>query len=809
MIRLFRASAFLLIPAALIILFPMDFDSARPLITFPASQFEPWFQKATGPAFNPDCLQSYYPRRVFAANALREGRLPLWDPYSFCGQPFLANFQAGVFYPVNLLLTPFSPERQMGLFVWLHLLIAGLGGAVFMRSLGVSTGAAVVGGLLFATSGSLAVRTGQSTMLASAAWFPLLLFLAGRAVERKSWVLSGVGFACFILSGFPPIVAWGALLAVAWGIWLWIPIRKESGVAPLVCLIGSFLLGTALAAIQLMPTAEFIMQTDRIRFPYSTLLSSSWHPVALLRQLIPDYFGTPFTGGDWLHLLKRGDGHYYQSFISTAAYVGIGGLLLFTIGAGRWRDHRAIPFFLVTGGVSLLLLLGTPVLRIVSAMPGLGGARVDRVIHIPVLALCVIAAFGLDRLGRGGRGRITGQVFPLFLGIVVLVAYLLRRKLAFALVGPSAIDLVAPIGLSVMLSGVMLVAFLAIFRWAPFLKRAGLLIPAIGLLLIADTGLQARRCHVTAGENGLPHETDEIRFLTGRAQGEGGGEEGRIVRFKDEILPPNLPGIFGIRDVAGYNALSIKWYRRYFANMAGSAVKERRINPVTALLSINSPLLDRLGARFILTGTDDYGLDRPVLYNGRVRILDNPTAYPRAYLTYQVVNLEKPAQAYAILSHPQTPRFTATIERREIVLEPDDKSLLRIKDWIAPEGSPVPATSFGPEESIGDDVRFMVDEPERITIDCASQGGRLLVLSDTWYPGWKAWVDGVESPLYRVNRIFRGVVLPRGVHRVEFRYLPRSFAAGRLISGIALVITLVGAALSLLTRRSRGSIRTV
>lgn len=786
----------LLIPLVLLVLYPMDLSPGRSLITYRAENFEPWIGESDEPSFSPDCLQSYYPRRVFARQALLEGRLPLWDPGSFCGQPFLANFQSGVFYPLNLLLLPFSPEHALGLYVWMHLLLAGFGMYLFLQSLSLSRRAALIGALLFAVNGALAARTGQSTMLATPAWIPMILYLTGRCLKGGGVAMLAVAWACMILSGFPPILVWGFALAIAWAVWSYLPERRSTGWRPLLRVAAGFLLGFGLGAAQLIPTIEFIFHSDRIRFAYETLLSSAWHPAVLIRFVLPGFFGSPLTGEDWTHLLSRGNGHYYQSFISTAGYSGIGALLLAAGGLASWKGERAVRFFSIAGVAGLLVLLGSPLLRLVSILPGLGGARVDRVVHIPIIALVVLAAIGVDKVMKGCAVRRwlvpSAIVFAGLLGTL----FLCRSSIAIALAGPRVLpyldaESIAP---EVLRAFVFLAASVILIVLLGRLRGGRLMIslPLALIILVADPGVVSRQCHVTVEKEALPVETGGIRFLADRAS------EGRIVRYNSNVIPPNLPGLFDLRDVAGYNALTIKHYRRYFSAMAPPSVKERRINPLKAVSSVHSPLLDRLAARWVISGSRTEAPDLPLVYDGEMRIFENENAYPRAFLTYRLVTVKGPGAALQLLSHPNTPPLTTCLEWEEVVLTRDERGAVTVGEWVRlHDGLPL---SFDPGDPLDDRAVIVLDEPERVRIDCASKGERMLVLADTWYPGWIAEVDGEPQEIHRVNRTFRGVLVPGGVHRVEFRYEPASFRIGAILS---LVSVLLVSAAGFISRRRR------
>lgn len=773
------------VPAALLALFSMDFAPGRYLITYRADRFAPWGPEDPGaPSFNADCLRSYYPRRVLATEALRSGRIPLWDPTSFCGQPFLANFQAGVFYPVNLALLPLPPERQMGVFVWLHLLLAGWGGALFLRGTGRSTAASLVGGLLYAAGGALAVRTGQSTMLAAAAWLPLLAHVAGRTATGKgSPALLALVYAGTILAGFPPILVWSSLFAGAWALHRWWAGRGETGAGPVGKIAAGFLLGVGIAAIQIVPTAELASWSDRIRFSYPTLLSSSWHPAALLLFVSPEFFGSPFDGDSWIHLLSRGDGHYWQSYLSTAAYLGIGALLFAAAGlGGAWRE-RSGRFLLAAGVVALLVLFGTPILRLVSALPLVGGARVDRIVHVAVLVLAALAASGFDRWreGKGGRGALAAA---LLLGALLGILYLGRERIAALVAGPGAASLFsdAPHGARALHGALFLGAAALLFLAPVRIRRRAPLLLLAGALLVVDPALVSRRSHVTVGGEDLPRETEEIRFLRERSM------EGRIVRYRDDVLPPNLPALFGIEDVAGYNALNIRDYREYYQSFAPTSVKERRINPLEHDGDLEGGPLAELGARWILTGQEISRIAGVrLLRDGTMKIYENVRAAPRAVLAKRIlrgVNDEEVARALAVVGGRDIAVFVGNpppLSKDSILAG------VTVGAWIESRGGG--ETILDRSAPIADQAAIVLREPERVVIDCAAVRGRYLVLRDAWFPGWKATVGGEPAEVRRANRIFRAVAVPPGVHRVEFRYEPRSFRVGAAVTGASLLLT--------------------
>jgi hypothetical protein len=145
-------------------------------------------------------------------------------------------------------------------------------------------------------------------------------------------------------------------------------------------------------------------------------------------------------------------------------------------------------------------------------------------------------------------------------------------------------------------------------------------------------------------------------------------------------------------------------------------------------------------------------------------LYENESALPRAYLAYRTRYAEGESELERLLG----PRFDG---RNATVVEGTGPKL---------EGpaliTPVERTGTRPE------VRRFEVSPERQAI---------LVVVDTWYPGWRAWVDGIESPVFRVNGMFRGVAIPVAAQRVEMRFEPWTFRVGSAISLAALVVIAV------------------
>ncbi|GAB4153992.1 MAG: hypothetical protein Fur0021_20160 [Candidatus Promineifilaceae bacterium] len=338
-----------------------------------------------------DVFLYFYPYWHAAAAALRAGRVPLWNPHLFMGAPFLANSQAGVFYPLNWLLwwllpTPYAVSAA----ILLHLAIAGIG--VYFaarRLLHLAPPAAWLSAVLFALGGYLTAQVEHVNQLQGLAWLPWFLVALAPAprwsVRRRALAVAAL-FALQLLAGHTQtafITGVGLLLWLAGG-WL-LGDRRPAGSRrqaqqALLALLPGALFALLLAAVQLLPTLELTRLSSRQGgLPFAEVVSFSWHPLLLARSLLPAYGSALFTE--------------YTAFLPLTAW------LLVLVAIPWSRQNRAahpqaialVWLLLLTG----LLALGqfTPLYWALARLPGFNLFRVPaRWLVWVALAAALLAA---------------------------------------------------------------------------------------------------------------------------------------------------------------------------------------------------------------------------------------------------------------------------------------------------------------------------------------------------------------------------------------------------------------------------------
>ncbi|HLV80591.1 MAG TPA: hypothetical protein VKT32_09930 [Chthonomonadaceae bacterium] len=758
----------------------------------------PWTAGAasgSAPPWNPlrwDGIAQFYPWRHFAAETLRAGTIPLWNPYQFCGTPFVANSQSAVFYPGNLLFWLLPSAQAFGFSALLHLTLCGWCAYLLLRRLRCGEAGALLGGIVFAYSAWEVAWLQLPTFLTTSCWFPLLLrqvhiLLRRRTEDRGS--LSGVT-ACLgailgliLLAGHLQIAFYGLLAASLWAFGLLITgdkraLMRGSG----LCLCG-LLLGLLLATPQMLPSLELSRVSHRAGAPtaagYAAYAEYALPPGGLALLTLPEIFGNDYDPGNpyWGFYIKSLPGammHIRHNAAETALYVGIVPLLLGLLALARGLRSKALDrrvlFFGGLALLALLLALGTRLDALFYfGIPGFGqSGSPARSLVLWALAWSALAAFGLDTLCRHApsvRERMLtlgGFAFLFVLGLGLLAAYL---SLAASLPPPSGEILslgeaLSRVGIGWARFGVALAGGIALLlpvamrplRSPSSPKEAfsfGALpvaVPLALLLTTADLFLAGIRVNPTASPQAVYPVTPGIAFVRSRAGHERifpVNQKWSLYEPPPAVLPPNAAMVYGLRDVQGYDSLFPGQYKAFANQLARpNALGVRDASPpevgnMVFFQDPNSPLAPLTAAAFALT-------------------------------------LSPSSSAFApAAAPPGSPLYDAENEMAVYAL-PHSR----------PRAELVPSAPTPPA--------WKEDSPTRITLETTTATPAQLLLADQFFPGWHAAIDGHSVPITRPwldsVSIFRTVSVPAGHHLVSFRYEPAGFRLGLYLACFACMI---------------------
>ena len=588
-----------------------------------------------------DTMTYMYPYRYYAAAALAERRIPLWNPDLYYGAPFLGNLQSAVFYPLHLLFLLRPPTEAMNWSVVLHLFLAAFFGYLLARKmLGQDAVGATVAGALYGLSGFVGSQVGHLNQLNAAAWLPAALLVEHLALteRRPRWVaLLALTMAVQLLAGHAQETYMTAVLlglyAAFFVLWRLARARRRPASVLRDVLWAGIALGVAgalagaLAALQLLPTQELTGLSIRAGgMSIGEASSFSLPPRQLFVGLLPVFGLAAPTSNEYL------------------GWVGFGGLVLALVGLLFRVRRPPVLFFALLALVSFLLALGnhTPLFHYTFQIPGMNLFRVPaRWLLLTSLALAMLGGEGLSflrQLGREGwpaagpwrRLSVATRLLAGGLVVAVLVAVLWPLQLAGA--DPFPVTLV---GLWLVLAAAAVALTFFALAAAPSVWPATLLaVWVFAELFAASRSLEynnpnpesvytATRPVIDALRQG---QGPDRRILSTAATGYHPSDADRLVgpyrarlgekgvmatlvntKFK-EIITPNLSMVFGIPTIDGYDGgvLPLKRYLTYKRvavpaeqNLPDSLLRDQlRQLPAPAKLRLLGPshlLVDSLG----------------------------------------------------------------------------------------------------------------------------------------------------------------------------------------------------------------------
>jgi hypothetical protein len=741
-----------------------------------------------------DLTTFFYPFRFIWVETVSQGHFPFWNPYIKCGVPLFATIQPGVLYPLSLPYLFLPLDLAFNWTIVFHFFLAGAFTYGLMRELGASLQGALAAALAFLFSGYLISVHNVLNTLISVSWYPLVMWFGCRMVRTGliRWaVAAAVSLCCMFLGGGMEIV----LLTLASLLFLCLypgvlPLRDLEN-SPnlqrrLIFLGLTLLIFLGLAMVQILPFLELYKQSHRIggvHLGEATLWSLA--PRDLIYFLLPSLYGPTATPDHYWKL---------QNYLKT---LYVGPVVLCLAGYYFVRQGKRGLALLAAMGLALVFAFGghTPLYPLFHKyFPLFSTLRYPvKFLFLFVFYLCLAAGLGLDGL----RNRFSKNRHPPYWGQGLLIAVILVLAALFwvARLHPEKIQSLAhqwgltflkPAHLPLALHNfnrMLVVAVLALmvffFGLRHRLVRLGS--PLLLVLLTLDLFL---------GNRGYALKLDAATFHA----------DNTIIRtlradpdlFRFHVIPearelkipvkshadahPLRKTFLGIDlmmehhlfDIDGYN---IPIQPRY-ENL-------RSLIHNKPLASIR-PVLDLLSVKYVLTEkpVDLEGLSWVLDGPGTSKLYENHHSLPRAFLVkqFQVLNSD---QEFAKAFHDLTfdPRTT-------ILLEEAPARFLELKKEPA-----VP--------NLESAVRVVTYENNRIILEVDSPEAAFLFMSEAHYPGWKAYVDGIEEEILRADYVFRAIPVGPGSHRIVVVYQSLSFKVGLAVSLVTVFLLLISWAVAI------------
>lgn len=742
----------------LVFVIPYYFSNKTPFpSTYQVNGFPPWSQypKYWGPVKNgamPDIIVQILPWKHFSIETLKSGILPLWNPYSFSGNPNLANFQTAVFSPFNILFffLPFLGAWNISIF--LAPLLAGLFTYLFVRSLKISEIGSLFSSISFMFCGFMVVWMAYGTLSYAIAFLPLVLYGVNRYQETKRMKFAFIMAFAIALSVFSGHFQTSLYLLIFSFFYLSFRIffynKKD------FTLFIPFIVGIMLGFPQILSSIEFYLNSTRSEI----FIKNGGIPIQYLITLFsPDFYGNPTTRNDWFG--------YYAEW---ASFVGVIPLTLALY--AFFRRNKNFTFFIIASFIILFLAIDSPIQQIIGSLkiPVLSTSAPSRIIVLLSFSLAVLSGIGFDSLKKLVSERKKVVFIPiLILGIVILTigvgVFFLHLVPTDRLIIAKR-NFVIPVALFLLLTLIIGTSYL--------LKNKKIFI-YLSITLLIFTSLDSLR-YVTKW---MPFDPSNLVFI----------DLPVIKAMKNSVghgrlfgnLEAQIGAYYKIPLIEGYDPLYIGRYGVFIRSAASGKLTEgeRSVVKLDRQIDATDRVLDTLGVVTVFNPRAD---------------TNQSWAYPvwnkkdRYDLIYQDDKFELYKSKKAINRPSLFFDYDVITSDKETISKFYDKNFDFTKKLIL---NKKPETLTGIN---GKGVASIEKEtPNYIKILAESSAPSLLFLSDNFYPGWKVFVNGKGKEILRADYSFRAVELPNGKSTIEFYYSPQSLYLGFYIAGVGLLLLII------------------
>lgn len=714
-----------------------------------------------------DPVMAFRPDFQRFQDALRAGRWPLWNDMEMGGLPLLANCQSRVFYFPHLALAFLDVDTAISIFIvfklWLAAFVAYVSARVTGFGIWPSRWFSVVWGF-----GCLATIWAYWPITDVLVWVPVVFAGTEWLIEhryRKGFFALALGGALLLFAGHPETA-----FAVNSYIGLYFVIRLafawyggEAPWKPITLYTSAWALAIAVYAVQLLPFIEYLQHSapveERIDMPLTfSTLSTFW---------VPRFLGVSAEDTFW-------DKNTHNSNLTIQQYVGIAAWLGTAIALaglrrnagtldGQSRARIAAITFATLASVAMSMDLFF--LEWAQRLPGFSHMRTIYHVFFALFGVPLLGLIGLDIwFSRPRKLHDLAMVLIVIVPAALLVAGIWNYNARLIAMSGLSGYITREMGTAV-IATVLLLGTLALHSMT---NRKGIVWATFIVLSGADTFWPVRGLNPSLERANLPGATPLVTYMQNKE---------KPCRFDvlGAAIAPGAIGNFGIEEWDGYDGLYPERPVRFREKLSNRIWKSMYAATATDYY-LNDPSHEELVPIRKLV---DQGALKLETSHDHIDVYRHVTMPPRARLVGKLEALPNSTDLFARMLGPGfDPRAVAVTD-------------------LPPDGT-LPDSDL---DFIGD-ASIVLHEPERIDIHVNAADDAVLVLAENYFPGWQATVDEKTVPVFPVYYCFRGILVPKGEHNVEFRYQPRSLAAGIALSSVALIASLA-ASIRLLRPRTK------
>ena len=753
-----------------------------------------------------------YAFREFAASSLKAGHgIPLWNPYLMGGVPYVAAMAGDIFYPTFLLRALLPTDIAMTWSFMIHVFLAGFFTYLFLRAWGLGFISSVAGGIGYLMCGPVAayVSPGHDGKLYVSALLPLALFLLVRGIrDGRNWAWGALGLVMGlgVLSPHPQLLQYLLLVSGAFALYLAFAevdlpdgtrarLDRRVAVRRLLFALGAVVLGAVIGAIQYLPVREYVPFSPRAGgrdYDYATSFSLP------IEETINFYL--PEFSGILDHYWGRNPVHLHSEYLGAAS--------LFLASLGLTSRRRGFRWFWTgTLIVALLWALGgnTPFYHIVYALvPGTHFFRAPSTMLFMIgFATAVVAALGVERWLMHGVSVRFALWWLVGAGIVAILASVggftsLAKVLAASWAGDRYDDFIASNYAAVVIGAwraFLVIGLAALLVWMMDrrrIDRRAMSLALLGLIALDLFSVEKQYWLFSARASKLYASDPALDYVRNQP------EPGRVIaqplaelNARDVMLMYDGAMVNRVRVATGYHGNEIG----RFQHLCGGT-PDTRCDP---RILFSPPFWRHENIRYLYTNADTDAvrqifapLNLPPLTKlvGPVQDAAGTPVYlyrlpgdnPAAWLAPVFVKASE-SQAHDVVLDPQfDPTRVAILDSASTLTAQAIKTLPPALDI------PVRVTRYAPG-----DIQLQLDR--------SPPAGTALLMSENYFLGWSATVDGHPAPLDRAQYNLIGVQLPANARQVHLRFDDPAYERGKAITIVALLACVVLVLFGVVTSR--------
>lgn len=684
-------------------------------------------------------------KNFFVHHVFLYREIPLWNPLEFSGTPFIANPSSGMIYPLTLIFFLIPVDLAFGYAFILNFILLGLFTYIFARSINIGKVGALAASISITFSGTVFSRIypGHLFILDTFIWFPLILYLFEKGLQRRSILY---GFYCAIpislmlLAGNAQIALY--VIFVSFLYMLIRPLLEENKryfyKQAIRIFVPAIIFGILLSAIQILPIIEFSQISSRSGgVDYSFASSFSLPPKKIISFIFPFFFGSPMDNSYW------GLGNFWEF----CGYLGIAPLL-FALVSFFIKSNKYVKLFFFICIFSILFSLGKygPFFNFFyNFVPFFDLFRApSRFLFFYAFAFSILSGFGINTLAKN---KIKPDKIKKFAYIIILVSFIatLITSLTYlkilnfqsifeSLILKNRLDLMTKkdilyehmifsfitFSIFLFLSSVVLVLFINRPK-NKILGHLALIVMVVELFVLNSQFVSTQK------PEKYYKTPPEINFIKKDKS------TFRVFDFNTGLY--SLGQRSSLESITGYNPTYVGYYRDFIwgigqheGNKSDSFIQLKSISNYNGLRYLN--------VKYILSKKEIKNQNLKLMFKNKYYIYELQDTLPRAYLVDETdINVQK-------LPSKITPIVKSRINAN------------------------------------------------KFSLNFESKNKQKLILSEIWYPGWIAYDNGKEI---KINKflIFRSLNVLPGKHAIEMEYRPMSFELGKWVTFVSLIILLV------------------